>query len=735
MSDIEAVTPRAEKDEECELEEPEWTRDDENRHAELMAMDHEELSIAERDELERLKQREEAFLEAGLEALRNGKIEDEELQDAPRIKTEKSNKCVWRVVFGLGIVFVAIIVTALVLASGGSSDDESSNGEELEHETVTTMFGTVRGVLSNGVATYMGIPYARPPVGEYRWQPPHYPSRWEGVLNATSFKPQCMNADGKGTEDCLYLNVYVPKMEQTADSSPLPVMYFIHGGCYTWGSDGPTTEYLNGENLVKGSNEKVILVTAEYRLAALGFLGSETLRDRTKGTPVKYSGSTGNYGILDQKMVMDWIQKNIKKFGGDPKRVMVFGQSAGGGSVSVHLVTNDLGDEYFSRAAIQSGSFGSWTAQTMQAAERSYMYLARALGCSGNSSAVLDCLLAAPAERIGSASGMSSSEVPCRDGCSWAPIVDNYFLKKTPWTLLEEGKFDRTIPLLNFFTRDDGYDFVQDTVSLPKQPTEAQFQTYLSETYEQPGVDPNDELRTIYLNNSRYIRADDDSHHNWRYYAAVQVETDVAFACPARRTSRTISQRGGKVFQGVLAHFSGSKRFAVHSDELGYLFTHPKVLKVSQENREISAHLRGYWTNFAATGNPNGEGLHNWNEFNKEGLERTMLIGKHRTTNVADYRIESCNYWDANWNYWGSCLPQPGREVAPCTTINMQQCSSLFGVGGETFSRCVQTSTGSWCATSIDAAGNPLATSTCLDTCPTSSDIVPPPRVHPKTLP
>eukprot|EP00659_Diplonema_papillatum_P022048 gene22048-33823_t len=348
---------------------------------------------------------------------------------------------------------------------------------------------------------FLGIPYARAPIGDLRFAPPVDPAPWSETIEAHDFKKGCIDLTGKGSEDCLYLNVYVPaanpKGKEGAGRPPgdgglLPVMYFVHGGCFSWGEGGDwgaSDPRLHGDALAQRAG--AIVVTAEYRLGPLGFLASDAVRQHTGRVAGNGANSTGNFGILDQQQVLRWIRANAEAFGGDAERVLLFGQSAGAGSVAIHMTSRALlGQGLFSRTALHSGSFPNWIAQSPVAAEQNYKYLARRLGCGGGEAAVFECLLAADPHALSFAGQMPDAEVPCRDGCSWAPVVDGVVVEDYPWVLLENGQFDAGIPSIQFHTLDDGVDFVEDTAHLAQKPSRDEWIAWFDTTYGHPRRPP-----------------------------------------------------------------------------------------------------------------------------------------------------------------------------------------------------------------------------------------------------
>src|SRR5579862_726477 len=218
---------------------------------------------------------------------------------------------------------------------------------------VRTQSGLVRGKMEDGVATYKGIPFAAPPLGDLRWRAPQPAVAWTGVRNADKFAPACIqvpivNKDlgmesVTTNEDCLYLNVWTPAKSA---NEKLAVMVWIYGGGFTIG--GTSVSLYDGMNLAK---KGVILVSVAYRLGAFGFMAHPELT-------AEQGGHSGNYGLLDQIAGLQWVKRNIAAFGGDPNRVTIFGESAGGISVSM-LSASPLAKGLFRGAISESGgNFG-----------------------------------------------------------------------------------------------------------------------------------------------------------------------------------------------------------------------------------------------------------------------------------------------------------------------------------------------------------------------------------------
>jgi len=291
-------------------------------------------------------------------------------------------------------VVVAAILCLTVVSRAAASHSSTA--------TIVTDNGSLTGIAAADVNEYLGIPYAAPPVGALRWLPPKAFGHWPGVLQATHFGrecPQFNDARGVqiGSENCLYLNVYTPKQTNAAaseDGSGLPVMVWIHGGGLTTGSGA---NYDPSPLVEAGS---VIVVTINYRLGLLGFFAQSSLDAE--------GHLNANYGLMDQQFALKWVQQNIAAFGGNPHRMTIFGESAGGQSIYANLAS-PLAAGLFQGAIAESGSYGSFTdyydaiipladAETVGSAyEESGAAFADAIGCTSQTSA---CLRAVPATTL-----------------------------------------------------------------------------------------------------------------------------------------------------------------------------------------------------------------------------------------------------------------------------------------------------------------------------------------------
>ena len=336
--------------------------------------------------------------------------------------------------------------------------------------------GELQGlVTSMRTREFRGVPFAAPPTGSRRWLPPQEHGGWEGVRDAVEHEANCVQTDILGlgwawpsldgglpsAEDCLYLTIYAPRLSRVRGvfgTEQLPVMVYVHGGANLNG--GSDDRQLNGAHLADNLN--VVVVVPNYRLGIFGYLGSELLRARNGSV-----NTTGNYAQQDQRRALRWVSDNIAAFGGDPARVLLFGESTGSGAVAVHLV----GDTYhaagatlpFRAAAMQSGAMQPWVAKTMPEAEAVFGAVLTRLGCpaaEGDGAAALECLLAQSASALFNASyAAEPGDLPFGDSwysCQWAPVVDGVELSDTPAALLVARGAPAGVSALIGSNRDEG---------------------------------------------------------------------------------------------------------------------------------------------------------------------------------------------------------------------------------------------------------------------------------------
>jgi para-nitrobenzyl esterase len=443
--------------------------------------------------------------------------------------------------------------------------------------------GRLAGADSNGVVAFKGVPFAAPPVGALRWKAPQPVQAWTGVKQAASFAPACMQAASpyspvaSMSEDCLYLNVWTPA-KTPADK--LPVMVWIYGGAFAGGATSLPT--YDGTGLAR---KGVVLVSVAYRLGPFGFLAHPEL------TTESGKGS-GNYGLLDQIAGLAWVKQNIAKFGGDPSRVTVFGESAGGIAVSM-LTVSPYAKGLFQRAISESGgnlgiprteaNEGGASAPTLEVAEAAGRRFLSTLGVAD-----IKAAREVPADKVLGAVGPSMARF-------W-PVFDGDVLPGDEYALYEAGRFNDT-PILVGTNSDEGNLFVRSS-------TAAQFEAQVRNGY-------GDRADAIL---AAYPHATDAEATR----SAKDLFRDSTFAWPTWAWARLQSQHGkGKAFLYYFDHRTPqSPNGANHAAELGYVFgtlgAGPGQAAPAPADESLSELIMSYWTNFAKTGDPNGQGLPAW---------------------------------------------------------------------------------------------------------------------------
>ncbi len=525
-------------------------------------------------------------------------------------------------------VAAAILCAVLFagLAVGGCGD---SGLEEVQLET-GPITGLVEEVDGQEIWVFKGIPYAAPPVGELRWKPPQPVEPWTALLVCTEPGPACPQAGGEGLfnvaalavgemdEDCLYLNVWSPV--KSADEA-LPVMVWIHGGSFESGS-GSMGVYDGARLATKG----VVVVSINYRLGPLGFLAHPALSAESP------EGVSGNYGLRDQVAALRWVRANIAGFGGDAANVTVFGESAGAISILALLVSPLVGAEgLFDRAIPQSGilldhGFGVSTAATLDAAEAAgegyVSYLE--IDPSGD---VLAQMRSKTADELVQAAGEYARGLGLLEkGLTWTPVADGYLLPDLPGRLWAEGKC-HSVSLLIGSNADEGNLFVAGMTVEPDQ-YEAQMQKIFGPYAEEAlALYPNDGKQGLDSSLSRML-------------------TEVGFASTARLAAGCMAESTDSpayLYQFTRVPVVLSTLGAIHSIEIPYVMGNTGLFSglgaITTTDLELSETIMGYWTRFAATGDPNGDGAPQWPRYDATS-DQHLELGN-------DIRVGSGLYRDA----------------------------------------------------------------------------------------
>jgi para-nitrobenzyl esterase len=447
----------------------------------------------------------------------------------------------------------------------------------------------------SGVRAYLGIPYAAPPVGDLRWKAPQPAAAWTGIRQGGNFGPRCMQArvfddmifrDSGGSEDCLYLNVWTP-----ADTmaGKLPVMVWIYGGGFVGGAASEPRQ--DGANLAA---KNVIVVSMNYRLGVFGFLAHPDLVKESE------HHASGNYGLLDQVAALQWVQRNIAAFGGDPQNVTIFGESAGSFSVS-GLVASPLAKGLFEKAIGESGSFLNSTglpAKPLNDAATQGQKFGESVGAHN-----IAALRAIPAaDLLAAAMKPNTSRV--------GPDVDGYYFPEDPKAIFAKGAQNHValiagwnaneLPAGAFFGKDPQTKetFKAHVTGQYKDHTDSILKLYPASTDEEAVASAGD------LASDNFI-----AFSTWKWL-------DMHLATGGAPVYRYH-------FMQSLPAPAGSPRKdlgAYHSAEIEFVFHNldNKDLPWRPSDREVSDMMSSYWANFARTGDPNGPGLPKWPQYTKE---------------------------------------------------------------------------------------------------------------------
>jgi para-nitrobenzyl esterase len=485
----------------------------------------------------------------------------------------------WDIIHVILQRLIAVLTAFLVGSVAYANDPQPPPAASSDNNPATARIasGQVSGTTlgqQGDVQVYKGIPYAAPPVGDLRWKPPQPVRAWDGTRSCTQFghsslqhKVPFISRDITDlNEDCLYLNVWAPARRS---GRPCPVMVWIHGGSFVVGSSCQSC--FNSESLAR---QGVVVVTINYRLGPMGFFAHPLLSKESA------NGVSGNYGLLDQIAALQWVQKNISAFGGDPNCVTIFGESAGAVSVC-YLLVSPLSAGLFHRAIAESGGSSmpirhlrqKWYGK--ESMESVGTHIAGTLGCDQKEDP-LAALRAKPAGEILQAAKLAKARFG--DDCT-APVVDGWVLPDDPGLLFEKGK----------------------TYDLP-------FITGTNEN-ELPGLFSKASVRGYYGHYADTILKlfPDKEEKN--------ASTVAIFTSVARADARAMSGGKSKAYLYRFTRLAPPTRFlgVFHSEEIFYVFGNldPKY-KFESTDLDLSRAMMSYWVQFARTGDPNAKGLPVW---------------------------------------------------------------------------------------------------------------------------
>lgn len=475
--------------------------------------------------------------------------------------------------------------------------------------------GMLKGSTRAGVTAFKGIPYAKPPVGKLRWEPPQSAAHWKGVRAATQYGHDCMQlpfpSDAaplgtKPSEDCLVLNVWTPARHK----ANLPVMVWIYGGGFVNGGSSPAV--YNGRHFAK---KGIVFVSFNYRLGRFGFFAFPALTKQAHG------GLLGNYAFMDQIAALKWVKRNIAAFGGNPDDVTIFGESAGGMSVHV-LMTSPLAKGLFEKAMVESGGGRTMMNATgvtegingKPSGEQIGVNFARSMGIHGDGAVALARLRALPAKDI--VDGMNMASMFAAASTYAGPMIDGRLVVGQPETLYREGKYQHVPLLLGTNSMDLGFSFAKTQAQLF-----APFGKNAKKAEAAYGAKPDSNLR----------------------FLGMKVAADAMMIEPARFVAQTLSAQGDPVWEYRFGYVADSMRKqwpgAPHATEIPFVFDTVRTKygeDATSSDVKAGEETNSYWANFVKTGNPNGEGLPHWPRYSVKHDELMLFTENHGPEAMAD---------------------------------------------------------------------------------------------------
>lgn len=509
------------------------------------------------------------------------------------------------------LVSIIILLNASVVLVDSSSSSSDSHVHYVNRLTKRGILrGTTEQVLGRNVSIFLGIPFAKPPVGELRFKRPEPFPKWDHIRNATQLPASCYqlidksfdrfqgvdmwNPNTERSEDCLYLNVWQPVTTSSSSSKKKAVMVWIYGGSF---STGTSTLELYDARILAAKGD-VVVVSMQYRLGPLGFL--------YLGIPE----APGNQGLLDQQLALQWIRENIDSFDGDPHRVTLFGESAGAFSVSLHLLSPKSKDLVKSGIMQSASAVAPWGLDAPAIAKRKASELAKISKChSGQDTEIVKCLRGVDAEMFNS----NQQRIDDKESVLFTPFVptiDDFFLEELPIETLKKGKFKQGSILLGV-NRDEGFYFLaylqthHFDLNASSNVTAVEYREIVSSI-----LDAADKASLIadsvafeygapyFLNESALYRKVLDD-----------IFGDVSFKCPVVDFALYYAKDEVDVYMYNFKHRTSANPWpswmgVMHGYEIDHVFGMPlnDSLNYTKAEKLLSEKILQYWTNFAKTG-------------------------------------------------------------------------------------------------------------------------------------
>ena len=516
---------------------------------------------------------------------------------------------------GIRTSFSAVLLAFCLVIVGVTSGVADAAAAGQPPPTVATGDGSVQGATVGATDEYLGLPYAASPVGSLRWRAPQPVAHWSGVRRATQFAPHCPQTPSEfgvasTSENCLYLNVYTPAADHGRGN--LPVMVWFHGGVFVWGES-------NDWNPAQLVQDGVIVVTINYRLGALGFLAHPALAGR--------GGSSGNYGLMDQQAALRWVRDNVAKFGGDARKVTIFGESAGGLSVLSQLAS-PAAHGLFSDAIVESGTY-TLTPSSRHAAEVDGQDFAKRAGCADQSAACLRSL--------------SVPTILKYQDSGYRPDIDGVVLTRSLASAFATGKFNR-VPVIDGTNLDERRLFVAIDQLIGDPVTALNYQGMIAST-----------LDVSASSAATIVAAYPLSSYPSPALAFSALWTDESFSCPALTVDKSLSKYV-PTYSYEFADQNAPERYeppvdfsygASHDSEVQYLFDQTNtpfsgVFSASQQ--QLALTMRHDWASFAEKSAPSTTEA-TWKRFTTSAQHTLVLVTPTATTETDFGAVHHCSFW------------------------------------------------------------------------------------------
>jgi carboxylesterase type B len=489
--------------------------------------------------------------------------------------------------------------------------------------------------LDKPVDAWLGVDFARQPVGKYRFTPPDWPEAFNGTKDATTYGPVCIQANAKDqSEACLNFNIF--RTPGVPYSRKLPILVFLHGGAFVMGSG----RSFDGALFVSRSTEPLVVVTANYRLSALGSLPSKLFEEE----------GLLNLGILDQRLLLQFLQKYVHIFGGDRDRITLAGQSAGGHSVGIHLFHNYRDDEekpLFSQAIISSGSptARSFPEATAPLYQRQFDEFMTYLDCpqSPNSEA-LECLRAVDIGQIRTKQSQIYSASNYNITWPFQPVSPGPVLEKRGSKSGEDGTFFK-VPTLISSTTDEGAFFAPQNLK-----TNDDFLSFLATV--NPGLTKKDlkDLQVLYPDPEKPTSPYKDSPKSKQFKRIAAAYGDYSYICPVQETAYRLAKAGAPVYKARwnTPNYGEKWQGIPHASDGIYFNGSPDA-----EFPEVAEMYSSYWASFVVSGDPNKyavQGSPEWKPYKGVG-KKVLKVGSWDGTGTRmedegdGIRMKACAWW------------------------------------------------------------------------------------------